>query len=115
MSELIDKIFDVDKLSADIAVILSKLQQVDSAMNGFKDSIKNVEGEVRKSKGMEDLANSSKKLNDEFTKAQKPLKDSSTLIAELQDKTEKLTNSEKAASIEIAKARLELQLSLIHI
>ena len=41
MSELIDKIFDVEKLSAEINTILINLNSVNSAISGIKNTVKN--------------------------------------------------------------------------
>ena len=110
MSELIDKIFDVEKLSAEINTILINLNSVNSAISGIKDTVKNgIIVDVRSAKNVTDLSEASKKLNDNFSKGQKEIKTWQDEVAKLQEKTKQLTDTEKQANIEIAKARLELQ------
>ena len=110
MSELIDKIFDVEKLSAEINTILINLNSVNSAISGIKDTVKNgIIVDVRSAKNVNDLSEASKKLNDNFSKGQKEVKTWQDEVAKLQEKTKQLTDTEKLANIEIAKARLELQ------
>jgi len=110
MSELIDKIFDVEKLSAEINTILINLNSVNSAISGIKDTVKNgIIVDVRSAKNVTDLSEASKKLNDNFSKGQKEIKTWQDEVAKLQEKTKQLTDTEKLANIEIAKARLELQ------
>lgn len=110
MSELIDRIFDVEKLSAEINTILINLNSVNSAISGIKDTVKNgIIVDVRSAKNVTDLSEASKKLNDNFSKGQKEIKTWQDEVAKLQEKTKQLTDTEKQANIEIAKARLELQ------
>ena len=110
MSELIDKIFDVEKLSAEINTILINLNSVNSAISGIKNTVKNgIIVDVRSAKNVTDLSEASKKLNDNFSKGQKEIKTWQDEVTKLQEKTKQLTDTEKLANIEIAKARLELQ------
>jgi len=109
MSELIDRIFDVEKISGEINTILINLNSLTTAINSAKENVNTISTNTRKSKGIDDLVEQSKKLNDEFTKGQKVSKTWQDEVANLNAKTEQLTGAEKAAAIEIAKARLELQ------
>ena len=108
-SEFIDRIVDVEKISSDITTTISNLNVLKGVINDINASIKTVSDGVRKSKNTDDLAKQSGKLNDEFTKGQKAAKDWQAEVSKLEAQTEKLTVSEKEASIAIAKARLELQ------
>lgn len=109
MSELIDRIFDAEKISAEINEILKGLGDVKAELSGFSDAYKTTMSEIRKAKGTDELAESSKKLNDQFASGQKAMKTWQDEVAKLNEKTKKLTETEKQGSIEIAKARLELQ------
>jgi hypothetical protein len=109
MSELIDRIFDVEKISKDVADILSKLSEITEATNVYKNAVVGLESTIRKSKGYEDLAKSTKSLNDNVIAGGVEMKRYESEVEKLRQKTEQLTGAEKAASIEIAKARLELQ------
>ena len=110
MSELIDKIFDIEKLSGEINNILINLNTVNSTIANIKENVKGgIIVDVRSAKNTEQLSEASKKLNDNFIKGQKAAKDWQTEVENLRAKTEKLTTTEKEANIEIAKARLELQ------
>jgi hypothetical protein len=109
MSELIDRIFDVEKISAEVADILSKLSKITEATNVYKNAVVGLESTIRKSKGYEDLAKSTKSLNDNVIAGGVEMKRYESEVEKLRQKTEQLTGAEKAASIEIAKARLELQ------
>jgi len=109
MSELIDRIFDVTAISKEVVDIITELTKVTTSINGFKDAVVSLEAATRKSKGTEELINNSKLLNDIVIKGGVEMKRYEAEIEKLRQKTEQLTTSEKAASIEIAKARLELQ------
>lgn len=110
MSELIDKIFDIEKLSAEINNIIINLNTVNSTIANIKENVKGgIIVDVRLAKNTEQLLEAYKKLNDNFIKGQKAAKDWQTEVDNLRAKTEKLTTTEKEANIEIAKARLELQ------
>jgi len=109
MSELIDSIYNVEKISGEVKTIIDGIAKIETAIAGFSTVIKGIGDEVRKTKGTEDLIKLSGQLNDNFIKGQKAAKDWQTQVSELNAKTEQLTGAEKAASIEIAKARLELQ------
>lgn len=110
MSELIDKIFDIEKLSAEINNIIINLNTVNSTITTIKENVKGgIMTDVRSAKNTDQLAEASKKLNDNFVRGQKAAKDWQTEVENLRAKTEKLTTTEKEANIEIAKARLELQ------
>jgi len=109
MSELIDSIYNVERISGELKIILDGIKLLDTTISGYSASIKSVSDEARKAKGIDDLIVGSGKLNDNFIKGQKAAKDWQTQVSELNAKTEQLTGAEKAASIEIAKARLELQ------
>lgn len=109
MSELIDRIFDSEKISAEINTILSGLKNVESSILGVSSAVSTLEKGIRKAKSSDDLAASSAKLNNEFVKGQKAMKTWEDEVAKLNEKTKQLTETEKAGSIEIAKARLELQ------
>jgi chromosome segregation ATPase len=109
MSELIDRIFDAEKISSEILTILNGLKDVQSAMNDTANSIKGIEAATRKAKGVDDLSASSAKLNDQFTKGAADMKKWEVEVAKLNEKTKQLTETEKQGAIEIAKARLELQ------
>jgi hypothetical protein len=78
-------------------------------INGYKESVISLQTEARKAKGTEELINSTKLLNDNVVKGGVEMKRYEVEVQKLKEKTEQLTNSEKAASIEIAKARIELQ------
>jgi hypothetical protein len=109
MSDLIDRIFDVDKISAEIKTITEQITALTDTINTIKGNLSTIGSDIRKSKGMDDLVTQSQTLNSEFSKGQKAVKDWQTQVANLQAKTEQLTGAEKAANIEIAKARIELQ------
>lgn len=109
MSELIDRIFDAEKISAEINTILSGLKSVESSILGVSNAVVTLEKETRKAKSSDDLAASSEKLNNEFVKGQKAMKTWENEVAKLNEKTKQLTETEKQGAIEIAKARLELQ------
>jgi predicted phage tail protein len=109
MSDLIDRIFDVEKISAEVKAITEQITALTDTINTIKSNLSTIGGDIRKSKGMDDLVAQSQNLNSEFSKGQKAVKDWQTQVATLQAKTEQLTGAEKAANIEIAKARLELQ------
>lgn len=110
MSELIDKIFDIEKLSAEINNIIINLNTVNSTITTIKENVKGgIMTDVRSAKNTDQLTEASKKLNDNFVRGQKAAKDWQTEVENLRAKTEKLTTTEKEANIEIAKARLELQ------
>lgn len=109
MSELIDRIFDVEKISAEVASILVELKKASDGVLGYKKAIEDLEASTRKAKGNEDLIKNSKLLNDTVVKGGVEMKRYEAEVQKLKEKTEQLTVSEKQASIEIAKARLELQ------
>jgi hypothetical protein len=109
MSDLIDRIFDVEKISAEVKAINDQITALTDTINTIKGNLSTIGNDIRKSKGMDDLVAQSQNLNSEFSKGQKAVKDWQTQVAELQAKTEQLTGAEKAANIEIAKARIELQ------
>jgi hypothetical protein len=109
MSDLIDRIFDVEKISAEVKAITEQITALTDTINTIKGNLSTIGSDIRKSKGMDDLVAQSQNLNSEFNKGQKAVKDWQTQVATLQAKTEQLTGAEKAANIEIAKARIELQ------
>lgn len=109
MSELIDKIFDVEKLSAEVLDIIKEIGKVKLAIDGFKTSVEELEKATRKAKGTEELITNTKLLNDNVIKGGVEMKRYEAEVQKLKEKTEQLTTSEKQANIEIAKARLELQ------
>ncbi len=109
MSELINRIYDLEAISKEVAEIKKYLTGVEKDIQDFSDNVKKISESVRMSKSFDDLVKSSNELNNTFTKGQKPLKDWQTQVAELEAKTKLLTDTEKQANIEIAKARLELQ------
>jgi chromosome segregation ATPase len=109
MSELIDSIFDVEKISGEVKAVLAELTKITSSLNTYKDAVAALETTTRKSKGTEDLINNSKSLNDLVVKGGVEMKRYEVEVSNLKAKTEQLTGAEKAAAIEIAKARLELQ------
>lgn len=109
MSELIDRIFDVEKLSADVLDIIKEIGKVTLAIDGFKTSVEELEKATRKAKGTEELITNTKLLNDNVIKGGVEMKRYEAEVQKLKEKTEQLTTSEKQANIEIAKARLELQ------
>ena len=76
MSELIDKIFDIEKLSAEINNIIINLNTVNSTIANIKENVKGgIIVDVRSAKNTEQLSEASKKLNDNFIKGQKAAKD----------------------------------------
>ena len=99
MSELIDRIFDAEKISAEINVILSELNKVTKNIEGFTATIDNLTAATRKAKGMEDLTKNSKDLNDVVIKGGVEMKRYEAEVQKLKEKTEQLTTSEKSASI----------------
>jgi hypothetical protein len=108
MSDLIDRIFDVEKISAEVKAITDQITALTDTINTIKGNLSTIGTNIRKSKGMDDLTIQSQTLNNEFSKGQKTIIDYQKKLAELQEKTERLTGAEKAANIEIEKARLEL-------
>jgi len=108
MSDLIDRIFDVEKISAEVKAITEQITALTDTINTIKGNLSTIGTNIRKSKGMDDLIIQSQTLNNEFSKGQKTVIDYQQKLAELQAKTERLTGAEKAANIEIEKARLEL-------
>lgn len=110
MSELIDRIADLDKISGEVKEVLTLIGQINTAITDVKDTVKNgVLGGARTAKDFDDLKNGAKSLNDEFAKGDVLMKRWEVEVANLKEKTKQLTDTEKQANIEIAKARLELQ------
>lgn len=108
MSELIDRIVDVTTISKEISDTIANLNLLNASIEAVKLNVTSLADATRKAKVGEDLIKNSKSLNDEFTKGGQVMKAWEIEVQKLNEKTEKLTTSEKAASIEIAKARLEL-------
>jgi hypothetical protein len=108
MSELIDRIFDVEKISAEVNNILAEIGKAVKGIDDYKMAIENLTTTTRKAKGFEDLAKSTKSLNDNVIAGGVEMKRYESEVEKLRQKTEQLTGAEKAAAIEIAKARLEL-------
>jgi hypothetical protein len=109
MSELIDSIIDV-------AAIAKEKKQAEEIVNSFAEDILAIKDlinknliDIRAAKSVDELSNSAKKLNDSISDGEKAVKAHQTELDKLKQKTEQLTGAEKAANIEIAKARLELQ------
>jgi len=109
MSELIDRIWDLQQISKEYKEVSDMIAESTKLINGYKESVINLQAEARKAKGTEELINSTKLLNDNVIKGGVEMKRYEAEVQKLKEKTEQLTNSEKAASIEIAKARIELQ------
>jgi len=109
MSELIDRIYDLEKISKEHKEVSDMIAESTKLINGYKESVISLQAEARKAKGTEELINSTKLLNDNVVKGGVEMKRYEVEVQKLKEKTEQLTNSEKAASIEIAKARIELQ------
>ena len=110
MSELIDRIADLDKISGEVKEVLTLIGQINTAITDVKDTVKNgVLGGARTAKDFDDLKLGAKSLNDEFAKGDVLMKRWEVEVANLKEKTKQLTDTEKQANIEIAKARLELQ------
>ncbi len=109
MSELIDRIFDAEKISKEVATILSELNKVKTNIEVFTGTIDNLTAATRKAKGFDDLSKNAKSLNDTVVKGSEEMKRWEAEVQKLKEKTEQLTTTEKAAAIEIAKARLEMQ------
>lgn len=109
MSELIDKIFDIEKISAEVLDAIKEIGKATVAIDGFKTSVEELEKATRKAKGLEDLTGNSKALNDIVVKGGVEMKRYEAEVQKLNEKTKQLTTTEKEANIEIAKARLELQ------
>ena len=108
MSELIDRVVDVATVSKEISDTIANLNLLNASIEAVKLNVTSLADSTRKAKVGEDLVKNSKSLNDEFVKGGQVMKAWEIEVAKLNEKTEKLTTSEKAASIEIAKARLEL-------
>lgn len=108
MSELIDRIVDVTTISKEISDTIANLNLLNASIEAVKLNVTSLADSTRKAKVGEDLVKNSKSLNDEFVKGGQVMKAWEIEVDKLNEKTEKLTTSEKAASIEIAKARLEL-------
>ena len=109
MSELIDSIFDVQAISKEKKQIEDELNDLKKIMMSYSEDVKRIYEETRGSKSNEDLRKNSKAVNDAIVGAAKAAKEYQTELDKLKAKTEQLTGAEKAANIEIAKARLELQ------
>ena len=109
MSELIDSIFDVQAISKEKKQIEDELNDLKKIMMSYSEDVKKIYEETRGSKSSEDLRKNSKAVNDAIVGASKAAKEYQTELDKLKAKTEQLTGAEKAANIEIAKARLELQ------
>ena len=109
MSELIDSIYNVDKISAEQKAIADIVLESTKLLDNYKKTIEDLQATTRKAKGNDELVNNTKLLNDTVIKGGVEMKRYEAEVQKLKDKTEQLTTSEKAASIEIAKARLELQ------
>ena len=109
MSELIDKVYNLEKISEDTLEVLKEIGKATAAINGFKNAVADLEVTTRKSKGTEDLQNNAKSLNDIVIKGGVEMRRYEAEVQKLNEKTKQLTTTEKEANIEIAKARLELQ------
>jgi hypothetical protein len=109
MSELINRIYDVEAISKEVTTILEALAKVQTNIDSFNASIKGISDATRKAKGVEDLSKNAKDLNDIVVKGGVEMKRWEAEVQKLDEKTKQLTTSEKQAAIEIAKARLELQ------
>lgn len=108
MSELIDRIYDVEKISAEVLDVLKEIGKTTAAIDWFKTSVEELEKATRKAKGVEELKENSKALNDIVVKGGVEMKRYEAEVAKLNEKTKQLTTSDKEAAIAIAKARLEL-------
>lgn len=108
MSELIDSIFDVAKISKEVANITADLDGLKQTIVNYSADVKKAMDATRASKSQDDLLKNTKSINDAMSGAQKVTKEYQTELEKLKAKTDQLTGAEKAANIEIAKARLEL-------
>lgn len=108
MSELIDSIFDVAKISKEVANITADLDGLKQTIVNYSADVKKAMEATRASKSQDDLLKNTKSINDAMSGAQKVTKEYQTELEKLKAKTDQLTGAEKAANIEIAKARLEL-------
>ena len=109
MSELIDRIYDVEAISKQIADIMAKMQPIKNEIEKYPAMFDEILSKVRKSKGTDDLIKQGEDLQNTFVKGQKTAKDYQSQLDELNAKTEKLTGAEKAAAIAVEKAKIELQ------
>jgi len=107
-SELIDSIFDVSKISGEVASITANLDGLKTVISTYSIEVKKLYDSARGAKSQEDLSKASKEINDAMINGSKVTKEYQTELDKLKAKTDQLTGVEKVANIEIAKARLEL-------
>jgi hypothetical protein len=108
MSELIDSIFDVSKISKEVSDITADLDGLKKIISTYSADVKKLYDDARGSKTQDELVKNTKAVNDAMVTGSKAVKDYQTELEKLKAKTDQLTGAEKAANIEIAKARLEL-------
>ena len=91
MSELIDRIADLDKISGEVKEVLTLIGQINTAITDVKDTVKNgVLGGARTAKDFDDLKVGAKSLNDEFAKGDVLMKRWEVEVANLKEKTKQL-------------------------
>lgn len=97
-SELIDKIFDVQKIESEIKTIEGYLSGLKTEISGYAESVKKLMNNVRASKDVEGLAANSKKLNDTIVSGTKAVTEYGTAQKEL-EKQEKQLLQAKAKNL----------------
>ena len=108
MSELIDRIFDVEKISGEISTITANIEGLKGVISTYYVDVKKLMDNARAAKDQQGLTDVTKGLNDALIEGSKVTKEYQNELDKLKAKKEALTGAEKNANIEIAKARLEL-------
>jgi len=122
MSELIDRIFDVERITKDKEAIEALLNSLTVNIKNYKDTVDSIAGSVRKSKSTDDLAKKADELNkvysdgkktvDLYVETQKQLENQEKLL--LQTKAKLATaNTDNAKDIDVNKKALKEQNDLL--
>ena len=90
MSELIDRIVDLDAISGQVLTTLAEMKKIESAIQKLNESTKTIMSDTRASKGVEDLSKNAKSLNDNVVLGEKEMKRWQATVQSLQQQTEKL-------------------------
>jgi len=122
MSELIDRIFDIERITKDKEAIEALLNSLASNIKNYKETVDSIAGSVRKSKSTEDLSKKADELNkvysdgkktvDLYIETQKQLENQEKLL--LQTKAKLATaNTTNAKAIDVNKKALKEQNDLL--
>ncbi|NLV92921.1 MAG: hypothetical protein GX031_00035, partial [Candidatus Riflebacteria bacterium] len=102
------RLFDAEKISAEILKITNSLKDLIATADQLGTSLQQNLGAVKAAKSVEDLSKAAKQFNDLQNQSATISKENAALLKELAARADQLTEAEKRVYIELQKKRVEL-------